>query len=194
MNYGSDIWGSKAWHLLHSFSNNKIPNDKIHNYFIFYTSFIYLLPCINCSEHYADIIYIKNVLNEEKMNRKYLMKWVFENHNLVNKSLNKPKYKYDIFLLEYKNNNPNHKDIFFILKYFILNINFDNISLYKYDQIYNFFVNFCLLYPEKKRVIFLKKIIRLNSFININTPNEFIKWFYIILPLLEEIICNISNS
>ena len=31
-----EIWGPKAWHLLHSFSINnnfKIPQNKIHNYY-----------------------------------------------------------------------------------------------------------------------------------------------------------------
>jgi hypothetical protein len=55
MNYGSIIWGSKAWHLLHAFSTKKISDDKKHNYYIFYTTFIYLLPCIVCSEHYSII-------------------------------------------------------------------------------------------------------------------------------------------
>jgi len=187
MNYGSIIWGSKAWHLLHAFSINKISDDKKHNYYIFYTTFIYLLPCIVCSEHYADIIYVNNILEEEKINKKYLMRWVFDTHNIVNKTLNKPKYNYQIFLNSF--NEINHNDIFFILKNFIKNIDFDNISLYKYDQVYNFFINFCILYPEKTRMKKLKKIIKSKNFIKINTPNQFKLWFINNLNLLETIIC-----
>ena len=187
MNYGSNVWGSKAWHLLHAFSKNKISNDKKHNYYLFYKSFVYILPCIICREHYADILYIENTLEEESIDKEYLIKWVFDTHNIVNKTLNKPQYNFDIFLKNIKK--INHNDIFFILKCFILNIDYNNISLYKYDQIYNFFINFCILYPEKERRKVLKKIIKSPAFVNIYTPNQFKLWFVQNLIILKNIIC-----
>jgi hypothetical protein len=188
MNLGSKIWGPKAWHLLHAFSSNYISNDKSHNYYLFYITFIYILPCVICSEHYAEILYNENILDEEKIDKEYINRWVFDTHNLVNKKLKKNIYDYEY----YKNNFKviNHNDIFFIFKYFILNIDFKNISLYKFDQIINFVINFYQLYPNKKKRIMLKKFFKKENFNNISTPNEFIKWFKININKLEEIICS----
>jgi hypothetical protein len=191
MQYGREKWGPKAWHLLHSFSINenfKINEKKKHNYFIFYTSFIYVLPCLICSEHYSDIIYNLNPLIEKDITRIYLKKWVFNTHNIVNEIIKKEQYSYKEF-------NKNNKfiiindDIFFILNAIYKNFNYENMSLYKYDQIFNFFYNFCILYPvidiRKKLKIFLKD----NNFSKIQTPLEFKKWIDNNLPLMKEIIC-----
>lgn len=177
MNIGRELWGSFAWHILHSFSinnNYKISNNKKHNYYIFYTSFIYILPCLICSEHYSDIIYNINELNEDDINRQYLMKWVFNAHNIVNKILHKPKYSYNNCIKKHKITN--HKEIYTFMSIVLNNFNFEKMSLYKFDQIYNFFINFCLLYPELSIKKDLKKIINSESFKNIHTPLEFHDW------------------
>jgi hypothetical protein len=189
MIYGRNIWGPKAWHLLHVFSinnNSKISEAKKHNYFIFYNSFSYLIPCLVCSEHYSNIV--KNIypLNEKKINRKYLIKWVYNVHNIVNEIIHKPKYSYNKFI---ENNIViNHNDIFFIIYTMYSEIDYKNISLYKYDQIYNFFINFCLLYPEKSRRIKLKKIISSETFKKLVTPKEFDSWFKDNIKNIKEII------
>jgi hypothetical protein len=67
-------------------------------------------------------------------------------------------------------------------------IDYKNISLYKYDQIYNFFINFCLLYPEKSRRIKLKKIISSETFKKLVTPKEFDSWFKDNIKNIKEII------
>jgi len=180
MIYSKNIWGPKAWHLLHIFSINndsKISESKKHNYFIFYKSFTYLIPCIICSNHYGNIINSLNPLIKEKINRKYLIKWVYKTHNIVNKITKKPKYEYNKFLESIKNIEINHNDIFFIFNAMYLEIDYDNISLYKYDQIYNFFINFCLLYPDKKKRKVLKSIINNDDFKKIITPKQFINMF-----------------
>ncbi len=190
MIYGRNIWGPKAWHLLHIFSINnnlKIAESKKHNYYIFYTSFSYLIPCLVCSEHYSNIVNNLYPLYEKKINRKYLIKWVFNVHNIVNEIIHKPKYDYNKFLknsIEIK-----HNDIFFIIYSMYSEIDYDNISLYKYDQIYNFFINFCLLYPEKNRRILLKKIIKSKTFKKLITPKEFNSWFKDNIKVIKEIIC-----
>ena len=190
MIYTKNIWGPKAWHLLHIFSINnnlKIPNSKKHNYFIFYNSFIYLIPCLVCSEHYGNIINNIYPLIEERINRKYLIKWVYNVHNIVNEVINKPKYSYKKFIenkIEI-----NHNDIFFIIYSVYSEIDYNMISLYKYDQIYNFFINFCLLYPEKNRKRSLKKIIKNESFKKLITPKEFNIWFKDNIKNIKEIIC-----
>ena len=83
---GRKIWGPYAWHLLHTFSINnnfKISESKKHQYYIFYTSFAYVLPCMICRDHYYDIIYNKLKLNEKDINRQYLKRWIFDVHNIV---------------------------------------------------------------------------------------------------------------
>jgi hypothetical protein len=190
MLYGKEKWGPMAWHLLHSFSINenlKISENKKHNYYIFYTSFKYILPCEICGEHYSDIIYNLNPLEKKNITRIYLKKWVFNTHNIVNSIINKPLYSYKKFN---KNNYiVNNKDIFFIIKYIYKNFDYQNMSLHKYDQIFNFFINFCILYPIKNIRIKLKKIIKNENFIKIQTPLKFNEWFEKILPTLEIIIC-----
>jgi hypothetical protein len=187
ININKEEWGPKVWHLLHSFSINnnfRIPDNKIHNYYIFYTSFLYILPCIICSEHYSDILYNLYPLEEDKITRIYLKKWVYDVHNIVNKILKKPKFSYKIFL-ENSINPINHEDIFFIIDAIYKNFDYENMSLYKYDQIFNFFINFCTLYPDKNIKKQLKKIINKKDFIKVKTPNEFHLW-YIRHSLLEE--------
>ena len=63
-------------------------------------------------------------------------------------------------------------------------------SFYKYDQIYNFFLNFCLLYPDKIIRRDLKKLLNNTLFEKILTPKEFKKWFYNNLMNLQKIFCN----
>jgi len=179
MLYGKKIWGPKAWSLLHAFSMNnnlKISNKKKHNYYILYTSFKYIIPCNLCRKHYSDIIYYINPIVEEKITRKYLIKWVFETHNIVNEFLNKPIYPFKKFI---ENNNITiiHEDIFFFINAAYSSMNFDNISLYEFDQIYNFFIHFCLLYPDLKIRKKLKKLIRTESFKKIETPRQFKEWY-----------------
>ena len=111
MIYSKEIWGPKAWNLLHSFSINnylKINGKKKHQYYIFYTSFIYILPCEICSKHYEEIIYYINPFIEKNITREYLIKWVFDAHNIVNSLLDKKEYLYNDFIKNHKiNNNTN---------------------------------------------------------------------------------------
>ena len=186
---GKQKWGPIAWHLLHSFSINnncKISESKKHNFYIFYSSFIYILPCEVCREHYSNILYNEEPLEECKINRLYMMRWIHKVHNIINIMLDKKQYKYKDFL---KNkNNIDHKSIFFILKYTFINFDYDKISLYKYDQIYNFFINFCLLYPNKDIRNKLKLLIKEISFKKIETPKQFKKWFLENLDIMQNII------
>lgn len=176
--YSIETWGPKAWHLLHAFSinnNYKIPNNIIHNYYIFYTSFLYILPCLICSEHYSDILYRLYPLEEDKINRIYLKRWVFTIHNIINKTLHKKIYLYDDFVAN--QNIINHDDIFFIINTIYKDIDYRELTMYKYNQIYSFFLNFCLLYPDKKIKKNLKKLINKKDFKNIKNANDFELWY-----------------
>ena len=54
---------------------------------------------------------------------------------------------------------------------------YDNMSFYNFDQIYNFFILFCNLYPSKKIRVILKSYIDNQNFKDISTPKELQKWF-----------------
>jgi hypothetical protein len=186
MLYGRQNWGPLLWHILHSFSINenfKISESKKHNYFIFYYSFKYILPCIICREHYSDIIYNLNPIDEKNITRIYLKKWVFNTHNIVNNLINKQIYTYK----EFNKNNKvvRNKDIFYIIKIIYKNFDYQNMPLYNYDQIFNFFINFCILYPVKDIRKKLKKIIKSEDFIKIQTPIKFKEWFEKVYPTLK---------
>ena len=64
------------------------------------------------------------------------------------------------------------------IKAVYLGFDYENMCLYNFDQIYNFFINFCVLYPCKKIRTKLKKIINHEDFKSLCTPNELRKWFY----------------
>ena len=60
-------------------------------------------------------------------------------------------------------------------------------SFYTYDKIYNFFISFCKLYPEKKIRTKLKKIIDSTNFQNITGPNQFFTFIETIFINFEKI-------
>ena len=90
------MWGPCAWHLLHiiSIGNGKeIKKKYINSYNLFYKTFGYIIPCTICSEHYKNIFGIFHKINTDYMNRDYLIKWVCDLHNIVNKNLKKVEFK-----------------------------------------------------------------------------------------------------
>jgi hypothetical protein len=120
-----------------------------------------------------------------------LKKWAFNVHNFVNKKLNKKQYSYTKF----KNNTiiPDNENIFIILKAIYKNFNYDIMSFYKYDQIYNFFLNFCILYPDQIIKEELKKMLIESSFKKVLTPKEFKIWLFNNLMNMQKIFCNKDN-
>ena len=176
--FPKSIWGPCAWHLLHSISigNNKEIKEKYKmSYFIFFKTFGYIIPCIICSEHYKNLFGIFHKINTNFLSRQYLIKWVFDLHNIVNKNLKKNIYNLDDCISN--NITINNKKIFFFINNIFLHNDYKNISMYKYEQYYNFFVNFCKIYPDKNIKKILKKLISSKDFKEIETPLEFEKWF-----------------
>jgi hypothetical protein len=175
---GPEKWGSLAWHLLHSFSmyNKKISDKNISRYYIFYTCFIQIIPCKICSIHYEEIINYIIPLDKNKITRNYLKYWIYEVHNLVNEYLNKKKnisYKKCIQF----HSNILHRDIIFFLNIVYLNFDYNNMSIYEFDKIQQFFINFCYLYPDAEIRNKLKKEINNKKFKNIYSSIEFKKWY-----------------
>lgn len=172
------MWGPCAWHLLHiiSIGNGKeIKKKYINSYNLFYKTFGYIIPCTICSEHYKNIFGIFHKINTDYMNRDYLIKWVCDLHNIVNKNLKKVEFKLNdcIDCNKYINN----RKIFFFIDNVYLNADYNNFSLYKYEQYHTFFVNLCKLYPDRKIKKILKKSILSKEFLDISTPLEFEEWY-----------------
>ena len=178
MIFSKKIWGPKAWYMLHAFSFNdnlKISDINKHKYYIFYTSFLYLIPCYICKKHYNEILNHLNPLDENKITRNYIKRWVYNTHNIANDFLNKPKYKYSKLKDDFKS--IDHVNIFYALILLVKNFNYDEMSIFTYDNLFNFFINFCILYPNKVVKYKLKKLLKNTNFYNIQTPKEFEKWF-----------------
>jgi len=178
MIYGTKYWGPKVWYMLHSFSTNnnlKILEKRKHNYYLFYTTLLHIIPCKECSDHYEKIIYEINPIEEQNIKRKYMVKWVYDTHNIVNGLLDKKRFIYKKCKEKYCK--IDNEKIFMTINILINSIDFENISLMKYDNIYNFFIQFCKLYPDKTIRTNLKEVLKSNHFHKIKTPKQFKIWF-----------------
>jgi len=175
---GKDKWGPIAWNILHSFSinnNKKISENKKHDYYIFYTTFVFIIPCLICSTHYEEIVMYINPLEEEKINRNYIKKWVYNTHNIINELLYKKNYPFKKGIEE--NKLINNSNAIYFIKIVYSNFDYEKMSYYKFDQIYNFFVCFCILYPDLEKRKNYKKLVNTKEFKKIKTPLEFKRWF-----------------
>ena len=85
------IWGNCAWEFLHNVSfgypDNPSEEDK-QNYYNFFTSLQYVLPCSYCREHYANFISTEHKLSLSVFeNKNTLTKWLYDLHNSVSNKL-----------------------------------------------------------------------------------------------------------
>lgn len=85
------IWGSHMWFSLHSITFNYPINptqeikERIRNFF---NSLEYILPCELCRVHYSQHIR-KHPIEFNLDNRRKLVYWLIDVHNLVNRMLGK---------------------------------------------------------------------------------------------------------
>ena len=176
---GKKSWGPYAWHLLHTFSINNNRKIKSHeektNYYMFYKTFGYIIPCFVCREHYKDEISFLHPLIEEDITRKYIIKWVFTLHNRVNKRLKKQRFSYSNCVSQ--NIIPQNGKIFFFIDIVLKNINYKTIDVYQFEQIHNFFITFSKLYPDLHIRKKLVELINTKQFTSIVTPTDFYKWY-----------------
>jgi hypothetical protein len=174
---GPEKWGPLAWHLLHAFtiSNKKISEKNKDKYYIFFECFADVIPCKICSTHYNDFLNYIIPLEKNKITRKYIKRWVFDIHNLINEYLNKKIFSYKNCILLHSN--IDNKNILFFINTVYLNFDYNKMSIFKFDKILQFYINFCYLYPDKIIKKTLLKKIKTNEFINIKTPIEFKLWY-----------------
>lgn len=172
------IWGPKGWHLLHSFSlhpNEPISDEQKHDYFLLYKTFYYIIPCKICKIHYQDMFDIHEPLQEKKITRRYLQKWVWKIHNRVNSRLGKKQIDFDkAMALQSAINND---WIFSFLHDSILTFDDKKCCIADFDYIYHFFYLFAKLYPDPSFQKILYSLVQSNEYSNIATPTQFKHWY-----------------
>lgn len=98
------IWGPNFWFTLHTvtlgYPDNPTYVDK-RRFNDFFVSVQYILPCPKCREHYSN--HLSNFpISVSLDNKESLVKWLFNLHNQVNISLNKPIMEYSAFKEKYR--------------------------------------------------------------------------------------------
>lgn len=99
-----NIWGPHLWFSLHSISFNYPINpneDDKNNYYNFFDSLKNVIPCSICKKNYIRHLNehpIKNNLD----NRKKLVYWLIDMHNMVNVETGKKIFSYDKVIKKYE--------------------------------------------------------------------------------------------
>ena len=87
-------WGEYLWHTIHfvslGYPNNPSSNDKKY-YKDFYVNLKNVLPCQECSEHYAENLKKYNI-DKFLDTREKLFEWTILIHNEVNRMLGKSEW------------------------------------------------------------------------------------------------------
>lgn len=100
----SKIWGPPFWFVLHSISMNYPNNPSFNqkrNYYDFFNSLKYVLPCQKCRKHYAKL-FEKFPITPFLDSKKSIVSWVVYIHNEVNKSLGKKQYTLEEVIRNYQ--------------------------------------------------------------------------------------------
>ncbi len=175
---GKNVWGPKAWHMMHSFAihpESELSEDEIEEYYMFYKTVAYIIPCKICKAHYKDIFDIHNRFIKSGLTRQKLQKWVWNTHNIVNRRLNKKIVSFEEgynLQKELKN-----EDIYFFINSVFMQFDDKECCLYDFDNVYHFFYYFGKLYPDLKVREKLRKLINSDEFTNIESPKELKKWY-----------------
>ena len=83
------MWGPLAWHFLHCTTLTAPEKIKTDAYNRLFTSLGDILPCSVCRDHYKT--HLKRLpLKDSCSGRKQLSLWLFNLHNIVNRTLDKP--------------------------------------------------------------------------------------------------------
>lgn len=81
------IWGPYVWYNFHilSYAYNDSDQEK---YKVMFKSIPYIIPCLTCKEHLKRS-FIKSSPNDNIIDRKSIIEWLNNLHNIVNKRLGK---------------------------------------------------------------------------------------------------------
>ena len=132
-----NIWGPHLWFSLHTISFNYplVPKTEDKEYYKnFFTSLQHVIPCSVCKKNYMRHIKehpITNFLD----NRKSMVYWVIDMHNMVNPEIGKKILSYDVVIKKYE-------EVY--KKKIVLNNNIifysQNKNLYKEDYKKNYYI------------------------------------------------------
>lgn len=89
----TDIWGRDLWYIIHYLAN-LFDTNIIDDYYNFYHSLKYLIPCPVCKQHYLKLINESSIIDFN--NKKECIDWAFNTHNIVNKRLGNNVYYKEI--------------------------------------------------------------------------------------------------
>ena len=117
-------WGKHGWIFLHYVTFNYPLNPSqydVDNYYNFFYSLQFVLPCSICKKHYSNNLLNYNLIGALK-SRKLLIKWLIDIHNDINSELGKPILSYDNALrkLDKVDSNNNFYYIIIIITILIL--------------------------------------------------------------------------
>lgn len=100
-----NIWGSHLWFSLHtitfSYPDNPTNEDKI-EFKNFFHSLANVIPCSVCKKNYKRHI-IEHPIDPHLNNKKDLVYWLIDIHNMVNSEIGKKIYDYDTVIKKYEN-------------------------------------------------------------------------------------------
>ena len=143
-----EFWGPILWNFLHYLAKNVTINkeNKLQIY-LFLQSISFILPCNICALHYKKYLFKENKLEQNKINREYLIKWICKLHNSVNEKLNKKKFSFT----ECKNRKNKLENIkfFIFINIFIYYFSKKKISINHFNNIKQFFISLSYIYPSK---------------------------------------------
>ena len=183
---GKDKWGPIAWNIYHSFSINFL-KKYTDDYEIFINTFGYILPCETCKSHYNYVINDIYKIDDMEINKNNIIKYTYNIHKLVNELLNKKNISLKKAILLNKDIHVNNS--LFLIKTIYNNFDYKKMSFFLFDKIFNFFIVFCKLYPQKEVRKKLQKLINSEKFNDINSPNQFIEWYksnFLKLSIIKE--------
>ena len=98
------IWGPNFWFSLHTvtLAYPDVPSyEEIRHYNDFFVSLQNVLPCKICREHYKSHLH-QYPISAHLSCKEDLVKWCFNLHNMVNRSLGKEDYPYEEFREKYR--------------------------------------------------------------------------------------------
>jgi len=110
-------WGKHGWIFLHYVTFNYPINptqQDIDNYYDFFYSLKFVLPCDICKKHYSNNLLKHNLIGALK-SRNLLIRWLIDIHNEVNKELGKPILSYDKALIKLDKVDKNNINISYIV-------------------------------------------------------------------------------
>lgn len=106
-NLNPDVWGPNAWFFIDSvllaYPNEPSYNDKV-NYKNFLLNLKDILPCNKCRNHYKDHITNNPLTDEILSDKRKLLEWMLNIHNIIRKYQEKSPFTIEELLFYYKQN------------------------------------------------------------------------------------------